>query len=180
MKRVMIVGQPGSGKSTLARQIGEMTGLPIIHVDRIHHLPGWVERPRDEKIAMALVEQAKPEWVFEGGLSATYEDRFAKADVVVWLDLPVHLRLWRVILRSLRHYGKTRPDMQDDCPERFNYDFYQWIWDTRHTGRRKLLAMKSEAHGTKPFYHFRSAREVRNFLADLDAGRVSGHVAADG
>ena len=83
MKRVMIVGQPGSGKSTLARRIGDRTGLPVVHVDRIHHLPGWVERPRDAKIALALAEQAKPEWVFEGGLSATYEDRFARADVVI-------------------------------------------------------------------------------------------------
>ena len=53
----MIVGQPGSGKSTLARLMGEKTDLPVIHVDRIHHLPGWVERPREEKIAMALAEQ---------------------------------------------------------------------------------------------------------------------------
>lgn len=36
MKRVMIVGQPGAGKSTLARQLGERTGLPVVHIDTIH------------------------------------------------------------------------------------------------------------------------------------------------
>ena len=45
MKRVMIVGQPGAGKSTIARQIGQRTGLPVVHIDKIHWMPGWVERP---------------------------------------------------------------------------------------------------------------------------------------
>ncbi|SHH60392.1 AAA family ATPase [Marivita hallyeonensis] len=180
MNRVMILGQPGSGKSTLARIIGERTALPVVHVDRIHHLPGWQERPREEKIAMALEEQAKPKWVFEGGLSTTYADRFERADVVIWLDLPLGLRLWRVFWRTVRHHGKTRPDMQDDCPEGFHYDFYKWIWDTRHTGRLKALQMKERAAGQKPFYHLTSRQEIRIFLADLDAGRVSRHVAGHG
>ena len=98
----MIVGQPGSGKSTLARLMGEKTDLPVLHVDRIHHLPGWVERPRAQKIAMALAAQAKPEWIFEGSLSATVEDRFERSDIVIWLDLPLALRFWRVFWRSVR------------------------------------------------------------------------------
>lgn len=47
MKRVMIVGQPAAGKSTLARQIDDRTGLPIVHVDRIHTLMGRGERPKE-------------------------------------------------------------------------------------------------------------------------------------
>jgi adenylate kinase family enzyme len=35
MERIMIVGQPGSGKSTLAQVLGEVTGLPVIHIDKI-------------------------------------------------------------------------------------------------------------------------------------------------
>ena len=44
MKRVMIIGQPGSVKSTLARFLGERTGLPVVHIDKIHWKPGWNER----------------------------------------------------------------------------------------------------------------------------------------
>ena len=177
MKRVMIVGQPGSGKSTLARQISDRTGLPVVHVDRIHHLPGWQERPKDEKIAMALAEQAKPEWVFEGGLSATWEDRFNRADLVIWLDLSLSLRLRRVIKRTLIYHGKTRPDMQDDCPEGFHYDFFKWIWDTRQTGRVKPLRFLEKAQGRKAYYHLQSSKQVAEFLTALDAGEVSRHVA---
>lgn len=30
-KRIMIFGCSGSGKSTLAKQLGEATGIPVIH-----------------------------------------------------------------------------------------------------------------------------------------------------
>lgn len=169
MKRVMIVGQPGSGKSTLARQIGGITGLPVVHVDRIHWRPHWEERPKPDKIAMALAEQAKPEWVFEGGLSATYADRFNRADTFVFLDLPLWLRVWRVFIRTLRHFGRTRPDMQDDCPERFSYEFWKWIWDTRHSGRVKPLAMLEQAGPDKTTHHLKSPQEVADFVNRLTA-----------
>ena len=34
MERIMIIGCGGSGKSTLARQLGEKTGLPVVHLDK--------------------------------------------------------------------------------------------------------------------------------------------------
>jgi len=43
MERVMIIGCAGAGKSTLARKLGAITGLPVIHLDREHWRPGWVE-----------------------------------------------------------------------------------------------------------------------------------------
>ena len=49
MQRVMIVGQPGSGKSTLARRLGQLTGIPVVHIDTIHWQPGWVERSAAER-----------------------------------------------------------------------------------------------------------------------------------
>ncbi|WP_425097756.1 AAA family ATPase [Tropicibacter sp. S64] len=173
MRRVMILGQPGSGKSTLARKLGDRTGLPVVHIDRIHHLPGWVPRPLHEKIALALEQQARPEWIIEGGLSVTYEDRFNRADTVIFLDFPLWLRAWRVFWRTLRYYGRTRPDMQDDCPERFNLEFSKWIWDTRHTGRRKPLALLARIGPAKAGVHLRSQSDVRRYLQTLDGAGIS-------
>ena len=47
MQRVLVIGSPGAGKSTLSHQLAERTGLPLHHLDRMHWLPGWIERDRD-------------------------------------------------------------------------------------------------------------------------------------
>lgn len=173
MKRVMIVGGPGSGKSTLARSLGAMTGLPVHHMDLIHHLPGWKERPRPEKVAMAHAVEAQEAWIFEGGLSATYETRLARADTLIWLDLPVGLRLWRVTKRLFRYLGRNRPDLPEGCNERLHpetLEFYAFIWRTRLTSRARIEALIRESAEGKAVFHFQSPKAVQQFLSRLQRG----------
>ena len=59
MRRVLILGSPGSGKSTLAMRLGTLTGLPVVHLDRLYWRSGWVEPARDEwlpELQAALAE----------------------------------------------------------------------------------------------------------------------------
>jgi adenylate kinase family enzyme len=136
----MIVGQPGSGKSTLARALGDVTGLPVIHIDRIHWQPGWVERSKAEKTRLCLEAEAGERWIFEGGHSSTWPSRLARADLLVWLDRPMPLRLWRVVRRALTQLGQTRPDMADGCPERFRSlpEFIHYIVTSARSQRAKI------------------------------------------
>ena len=48
MERIQIIGCSGAGKSTLARTLGEKTGLPVIHGDRLFWKSGWVESTKEE------------------------------------------------------------------------------------------------------------------------------------
>lgn len=173
MQRVMIVGAPGSGKSTLARELGARTGLPVFHMDLIHHLSDWKERPHDEKVRMAHEVETKERWIFEGGLSATYETRLARADTLIWLDLPVGLRLWRVTKRLFRYLGQNRPDLPEGCNERLHPEtvqFYQYIWRTRHRSRAKIVDLLSNAHAGLAIAHLRSPHEVRDWLESVEHG----------
>ncbi|MEM6566663.1 MAG: AAA family ATPase [Pseudomonadota bacterium] len=167
MQRVMIIGQPGSGKSTLAKRLGELTYLPVIHIDLIHWMPGWIERDRVEKTRMTLQVIAEPKWIFEGGHSATWPQRLERADTLIWLDFPLNLRAWRVLKRTLRHYGRTRPDLPEGCPEHFSWEFWGWIWRTRRTSRTAMRKLFDGAPKDKTTYHLRSPSEVRGFLLSL-------------
>ena len=180
MKRVMIVGQPGAGKSTLARALGARTGLPVVHIDRIHWQSGWVMRDRAARLAMVREVELQPQWIFEGGLSEAYDHRLSRADVLIVLDLPLWLRSWRVLRRTLRHYGRSRPDLPENCPERFDPAFWRWIWDTRHSAAEANRALIGKAGPDVVVHHLRSPRAVRKFLAGLDAGTVSGQEARHG
>ena len=176
MQRVMIIGQPGSGKSTLARRLGEITYLPVIHIDHIHWQAGWVERSREDKRRLTLEASARPTWIFEGGHSATWPERLDRADTLIWVDLPVGLRLWRVVRRVVRYYGQSRPDLPDGCPEHFNAEFLTYIWRTRRQARDRMRALYDSAPADKARYHLSSPAEVRAFLSHLDAALAVGNL----
>ena len=176
MQRVMIIGQPGSGKSTLARRLGELTFLPVVHIDHIHWKAGWVERDPTEKTQMTLDVIQDPRWIFEGGHSKTYVERLARADTLIWLDMPLGLRLRRVLARTIRYYGQTRPDLPDGCPEQFSWDFLSFIWRTRHTSRAKMQALFNSALTDKTTYHFTTPSQVNTFLSDLGNALAVGNL----
>ncbi len=166
----MIVGQPGSGKSTLARALGQITGLPVVHVDHIHWQPGWVERPRDEKTRLCLEVEAREAWIFEGGHSATWANRLARADTLIWLDLPVALRFWRIVKRTVIWHGRSRPDLPENCPEGFHREtlpFWHYVWRTRNSARAKLAQLVATAPDTVEIRHLQSRRAIQAFLEEL-------------
>ena len=146
MKRIMIIGQAGAGKSTFARHLGEKTALPVIHIDLIHWKSNWIERTGAEKDILCAQVHARETWIFEGGRSANWDERLHRADTLIWLDFPLWLRCWRVLKRTIRYYGRTRPDLPPGCPERFSPAFYKWIWDTRHS----LQALMERTFDTDP------------------------------
>ena len=167
VQRVMIVGGSGSGKSTLARALGVRTGVPVHHMDHIHWMPDWQARPRDKRREMALEVECGDRWIFEGGFSTTYAHRMSRADTFVWLDLPVALRMWRVTARLVRYWGQERPDMAQGCTEGFHSEtlsFYRWIWDTRQSGRTRILELLKTAHPDLSVHHLNSRAAVDRFL----------------
>ena len=178
MQRVMIVGAPGSGKSTLARRLGEVTGLPVHHMDHIHHLPGWRQRPLEDRLRMAGEIERSERWIFEGGLSDTYAHRAGRADLIVWLDLPLWLSLWRVSRRILHYRGTVRPDMAPGCPERFDLDFYRWILssDRRTRWRNETLCKRFPEKAVR----LRRPGEVSRWLASVEPQGTHGSPARSG
>ena len=166
MKRVMIIGQPGSGKSTSARQLGAALDLPVVHIDSIFWQAGWVERDDAERVAMARAAAEGEAWVIEGGMSSTWDIRIARADVVIFLDPPFLLRCWRVFKRTVRHYGQTRPDLPEGCPERFDPEFWSYIWRTRNSNRARYADAVDQARAIgKTVAVLHSRRAWEQFLA---------------
>ena len=166
----MVLGGSGAGKSTLARDIGERLGLPVSHMDSLFWDAGWVMSP--EETFLARVDQviAEDTWVMDGNYSRTWPARLARADTVVFLDIPTWLRVWRVIRRTVLGYGRTRPDLGAECPERFDLGFiFGWVARYHWNGRPKALALMAPDGPARQLvrHHLRSRRDVRQFLASL-------------
>ena len=168
IRRVMIIGAPGSGKSTAARMIGEKLGLPVFYMDReVHWLPNWEERAKAEKMIAVDRIIAQKAWVFEGGHSSSYEKRAARADLLIWLDIPLWLRVIRVVRRSIRQRGQSRPDLADDCPEKLRMlpEFLHYILTTNGSHKRRKHAFFDSA--ALPKHRFKRTNDLNAFVKSL-------------
>lgn len=135
MKRVLVIGPCGSGKSTLARDLAPRMGLPLVHMDQLGWQAGWVETEKAELNARLANIVAKDQWLIEGNYGSTLAPRLARADTVIYLDFPIRLCLWRLVKLILTHRGRSRPDMPEGCPERFDAAFF-WYVITWNSGPR--------------------------------------------
>ena len=107
----MILGPAGAGKTVLAHRLSACTGLPVIHLDRIFWRSGWQPAPRDEALAELESALAGDRWIADGNFLDAGDTRFARADTVIFLDLPRALCIWRVLWRRVRDRGRERPDL---------------------------------------------------------------------
>ena len=163
--RVLVLGGGGAGKCTVARRLGARLGLPVVHLDAEYWQPGWTAPDPDAWRARVTELAAAPRWVMEGNYGSTLDIRAPLADLAVVLDLPRRIALPRVLRRTWRHRGGTRPDMGADCPEKIDLEFVRWIWTYR---RRVLPQVQETLRAVVPppqIVHLRSARATRTWLA---------------
>ena len=167
MKKILVIGSGGAGKSTFARRLGERLGLPVIHLDRVYWRAGWVEMPKDEWRRTVEELCARDTWVMDGNYSGTLDVRLEACDTVVFLDLPRTVCTWRIIKRSWRYRGASRPDMGEGCREQLNKDFLLfllWVWNYPRRSRPKILERLEKFSGSKKIHILRSSAEAESFL----------------
>lgn len=169
MKRIMVMSvSAGAGKSTLAKQIGDVLGIDSYHLDRYFWKPGWVQATEEdfEEKQRQIVEQDS--WVIDGNYSSTYDIRRARADTIIYIELPLSTCLFRVFKRWWKHRGKVREDL--GCKERLEFEFLKFIVTTYHRRKKRMrerfLAFQQEDL-TKEIILLRSRKDVQAFLDDL-------------
>ena len=165
----MLIGTSGSGKSTLAQTLGQHFGLPVLHLDAVHFLPGWVERPLEEERALVerfLVEHT--DWIIDGNYHKTcYERRLAEADriLVLWFGRLVCLE--RVTRRWRQNRGRTRSSMAAGCEEKLDAEFMWWVL---YRGRRKAFRQRVQSIARQypeKTVLLHSQRELDRYLAQI-------------
>jgi hypothetical protein len=108
-RRILVLGCSGSGKSTLAAALAERLGLPFIATDPIYWTPDWRPTPAAEVLAWVDGITAGDRWVLDGNFDAERELVWARADLAVWLDLPLARTAWQVARRNLGYWLSRKP-----------------------------------------------------------------------
>jgi adenylate kinase family enzyme len=166
MKRVCVLGCSGAGKTSLATAIAARTGLPHHSLDASYWQPGWTPMAEEDwkRTHRRLIGGGA--WVIDGNYFSTLDDRVAAADAIVVLHLPRWRCVWRILRRTACWWGRTRPDMGRDCPERLDPEFLRYVWNFDRDHRPRLLACLA-ARPELRVIHIRNERDRAAFLAAL-------------
>lgn len=165
MKRVLVIGCPGAGKTTFSWKLAAKTGLPIIHLDAIFWKENWTHITREEFDSKldAVLEQES--WIIDGNYSRTLPQRLCKCDCVIYLDYSRIVCLVGVLKRVLHYYGKSRPDMADNCPERLDIPFLKYVWSFSKEEKPKIEQSLNSADILT--FIFKNRKEAERFLTNF-------------
>jgi energy-coupling factor transporter ATP-binding protein EcfA2 len=105
-RRILVKGSSGAGKSTLAAELALLLRLPYVELDALHHGPNWAAASAEELQSKVRAELDDAHgWVVDGNYDAKLGTLIMdRAELVVWLDLPLLLKLLRTTRRTLRRW----------------------------------------------------------------------------
>jgi adenylate kinase family enzyme len=171
MPRIVVIGTGGSGKTTVAKELARRHGIPHVELDALFHGPGWTETPAEEFRRRVAAATAGDRWVVDGGYEGKLGDLvLARADTVVWLDLPLRVALTRVTRRTIRRI-RTGEELWNGNRESWRGGFFGWeslfVWVIRsHLRIRRARAKRLARHPSMRVVRLRSRAEVETYLAE--------------
>jgi adenylate kinase family enzyme len=174
IRRVSVVGSSGSGKTTFARQLAAKLGMPHIELDALFWDPNWTQVDDETFRARVDAATAGDAWVADGNYARARSIVLARADTVVWLDIPLGTCLARVLKRTNRR-ARTREALWSGNREtwRRHVSRDSLVWWTITSHRRKRREYSARFLGPSPefphlqVHRFRSSAEAEAWLASL-------------
>lgn len=172
---MLVAGSSGAGKSTLARSVARLWGLSYVEIDSLFHGPAWVKRPEFEADVEAFT--ALECWVTEWQYSAVRPLLAERADLVLWLDYPRPLVMWRVTRRTLSRRlqavelwnGNREPPLATFLTDRDHV--VRWAWRTHERTRRRVEELAA-TRPDLPIVRFTRPSSVAAWLASQSERRT--------
>lgn len=174
VRRVSVVGTSGSGKSTVARQLAAILRVPFLELDSVNHQPNWTPLPADEFRRVVATAVAGEGWVIDGNYSAVRPLVWARADTVVWLDLPKGTVMRQIIWRTLGRVA-FRKELWNGNRERWRNFFswnpeqsvISWAWHKHAEYQSRYAAEAADpANAHLTFIRLTSRGDIVRFLAE--------------
>lgn len=156
----------GCGKTTLGRALAAKIEAPFVELDAMVHGPGWVETPDEVLRARVGPIVAGERWVVDGNYRKKLGDLvLARAELIVWLDMPIEVWLPRLVRRTAMRWLRrevlwngNRESLKDAVWGRDSLFGY-----ALRTYRARRVEW-AEVLGAYPHVRLRAPGEVKRFL----------------
>lgn len=171
MKKIAVFGNTGGGKSTLARRLAELTGLPLYPLDIIQYRPGGGHVPHADYLRAHAEILARAAWIIDGyGCTASSWERFAAADTLVYVDLPLARHFLWVGKRFFQGLIRTPEGWPEGSPMiRSTLTGYRvlWLCEKHLAPRYRALVAEPATRASKRVHHLHSLAEIEAFVRQV-------------
>jgi adenylate kinase family enzyme len=170
MKKVAVFGNAAGGKSTLARSVAELTRLPLYPLDTIQYERGGGKVPYEDYLRAHADLLARDQWIIDGfGDVHSAWERFAAADTLIYIDLPLLTHYRWVTKRLVKGLFVTPEGWPENSPIwRSTLDSYLVVGRCHRHLTPRYRQLVADAASTKRAHHLRSPAEMKSFLATVE------------
>jgi adenylate kinase family enzyme len=165
MNRIAIIGCGGSGKTVLARHLATTLGIEVATLDALYYDDAWNPTPMDKFADIQRDLVSADRWIIEGNYASTLPIRLARADTVIFLDLPARTCLFGIAQRRWRYRGGQH---HDGVYDRITVSFVKYILGYRRSMRPRVDALVAEHAAQATFVRLTSRRQANRYLRHLD------------
>lgn len=135
--KILIFGIVASGKTTLADRLSKELGISYYEGDCIAWgFPGEKRYKRSEKEQKEIIYQINENesWIIEGTYRESQKILYDLADKIIFLDTPLWVRRYRIILRFIRQkLGIEKSNYEPD----FDMLKHMFLWTREFERDRK-------------------------------------------
>jgi adenylate kinase family enzyme len=173
-KRVVVIGNSCVGKTTFSSRLAAMIGATHIELDALFWEPNWKEADNEVFRSRVFTALNSESWVIDGNYARRIKDIvWPKAEILVWLDLPLHLILRRFIVRSLNRsltgkklWGHSQETLRNNIFSRNS--LLVWILKSHRRNATEFSKLATNPMQGLTVHHLRSKTDVTKFLNSFE------------
>lgn len=102
--KILIIGSVASGKTSLAKRISKELNINYYEIDSIVHDDenNYKRTPEKQRKIINEINDKVNDWIIEGTLRKNLFYLLDMTDVIVYLNINVRIRKWRIIKRFVK------------------------------------------------------------------------------
>ncbi len=117
-----------------------------------------MERDYNEFLDIQQSLVAGGSWMIDGNCIRSLAMRYARADLVIYLNYPRHICYWRILKRIFTK-NPAIDDRSPGCKETINFKLLRYMWTFHHRVEQSILHLQQQ-YPTIKFVEVRSEREL--------------------